>query len=131
MQTSMGAFLLQIPQDAEGEQGDYHYPQQDVCPFVRTQTALLHIAQGKVEPQRRKERAYHSSAGLYRHAAAKSPDKRLRHIRLTPQPGHKSPVSSWKAQGTAKPVYRIRSAYESPSAASAAVTAARRPSLFL
>ena len=49
---------LQIPQDTEGEQGDYHYPQQDVCPFVRTQTALLHIAQGKVKNQRRKERAY-------------------------------------------------------------------------
>ena len=49
---------LQIPQDTEGEQGDYHYPQQDVCPFVRTQTALLHIAQSKVKNQRRKERAY-------------------------------------------------------------------------
>ena len=43
----------------------------------------------------------HSSAGLYRHAAARSPVKRLRHIRLTPQPGYFMEVWKKPASGEA------------------------------
>lgn len=56
-------------------------------PFVRHLPVLTYLTQASV-PMARSTGNKQSNAGLAEKAPLKSNFKRLRHIRLTPQPGH-------------------------------------------
>ncbi len=50
------------------------------------------------------------SPGFQLQASAKSSRSRARHIRDAPQPGHHSPVTAWKGQGSPTPVTAVKAA---------------------